>query len=113
MLGFPGETAERRKNIPLRNGRRVFHVFALGQARRHASARQGSTASIGGKREVYNFSILYVQPEFHRIAARAGDARMPVEFLQPSMMARVLRVVSRRRGKFFHIHAFHFFVRSS
>ncbi|MFH0919423.1 MAG: hypothetical protein V1913_03605 [Fibrobacterota bacterium] len=79
MLGLLRQAAKRIKVVLLPQTGRVFNALACGQGCGHASTGKGRPATIRNERGPFYFSISRGQPELHSVAARPGDARMPVE----------------------------------
>jgi len=56
--------------------------LAFGQAGGRRAAGNRSPAPVGGKRSAQDAVVAKQQPKFHRVTARAGDARVGVGAFQ-------------------------------
>ncbi|OQC01920.1 MAG: hypothetical protein BWX80_03245 [Candidatus Hydrogenedentes bacterium ADurb.Bin101] len=100
---FLGHPVQGLQYVFLFNAPGLPNGYTLGEFRGHTSARPGRSAAGGGKRRGRYDTFVHLNPEFHGIATRPGNARMAVRFFQFLVIARIFKTLQRLPTKlFFH-----------
>ena len=82
MLVVFRQVADSDFNLWRRQAGGFLYGLAFGQAGGRRAAGNRSPAPVGGKRSAQDAVVAKQQPKFHRVTARAGDARVGVGAFQ-------------------------------